>query len=151
MALSKKDRQQLMVIGVGLVLLAIVLPGSFKKKKNPPRPAPAAVAPASAASDPAPAVRVGAGAFAAAQAQRWELPWGRDPFSSQADERTMVSEFKLKGISFRSDKKGYAFINDDIVTDGDKIGGFDVVMVEKDRVLLRRGTQNFYLTFPKEE
>jgi hypothetical protein len=85
------------------------------------------------------------------QKKRAEAPWGRDPFSSGTYKSGQAnSELKLQGISYRKDKVGFAFINNEIVKKGDSIGGYEVGEVLKDRVLLKKGTQSFYLTFPEE-
>ncbi|MDD5654841.1 MAG: hypothetical protein PHR91_04280, partial [Candidatus Omnitrophica bacterium] len=80
-------------------------------------------------------------------------PWGRDPFlrvkTVEAGSRT--SSLELKGISIGSDKKGFALINQEIVRVGDKIEGCEVLNIEKNRVLLQKGGQSFYLKLPEEE
>jgi hypothetical protein len=85
------------------------------------------------------------------QKKRAEAPWGRDPFSSDTYKSGQASsELKLQGISTRKDNVGFAFINNEIVKIGDSIGGYEVAEISKDRVLLKKGTQSFYLTFPEE-
>jgi hypothetical protein len=85
------------------------------------------------------------------QKKRAEAPWGRDPFSSDTYKSGQASsELKLQGVSYRKDNIGFAFINNEIVKKGDTIGGYEVEEVLKDRVLLRKGSQSFYLTFPEE-
>ena len=80
-------------------------------------------------------------------------PWGRDPFvrlkTLEAGSRT--SSLELKGISIGMDKKGFALINQEIVRVGDKIEGCDVLSVEKNRVLLQKNGQKFYLKLPEEQ
>lgn len=86
-----------------------------------------------------------------AQKKRAESPWGRDPFSSDIYKSGQYSsELKLNGISYRKDNVGFAAINDEIVKKGDTINGYEVGEVLKDRVLLKKGSQSFYLTFPEE-
>jgi hypothetical protein len=85
------------------------------------------------------------------QKKRAEAPWGRDPFSSDIYKSGQASsELKLQGVSYRKDNVGFAFINNEIVKVGDTIGGYEVEEVLKDRVLLKKGAQSFYLTFPEE-
>jgi len=85
------------------------------------------------------------------QKKRAEIPWGRDPFLSDIYKSGQnSSELKLKGISYRKDNVGFASINDEIVKKGDTINGYEVSEVLKDRVLLKKGNQSFYLTFPEE-
>ncbi|MFA6384546.1 MAG: hypothetical protein WCY10_04155, partial [Candidatus Omnitrophota bacterium] len=112
----------------------------------------APVAEAPDAADPAAPVNVRAhGKATAAQLKRWEAAWGRDPFWSVSDSTGKLNEFELKGISFAKDKKGYAFINDQIVSVGDALGGYEVSLIEKDRVMLTRGVQTFFLTFSEDK
>ena len=88
------------------------------------------------------------------QRQRAEtLTWVRDPFQyleTEIDKSYHTDALMLKGISIGRDKPGFAFINSDIVRVGDRIGGYEVIQIQKDKVLLKRGTQIFYLTLPEE-
>jgi hypothetical protein len=85
------------------------------------------------------------------QKKRAENTWGRDPFSSDIYKSGQLnSELKLKGISFRQDKIGFAFINNEIVKQGEMINGYKVEQILKDKVLLKKENQSFYLTFPEE-
>jgi len=68
-----------------------------------------------------------------------------------SDSRGTLNELVLKGISFSHNKKGYAFINDQIVSVGDALGGYDISRIEKDRVMLTRGAQTFFLTFSEDK
>ncbi|MCM8800674.1 MAG: hypothetical protein NC912_01455 [Candidatus Omnitrophica bacterium] len=85
------------------------------------------------------------------QKERLNLSWGRDPFSLEKGSEFVQSELHLKGISFGADKRGYAFINNEIVKAGDRVGDYEVVSVEKDKVTLQhRDGQIFYLGLPKD-
>jgi hypothetical protein len=149
-----KDQKQIALILAMLPILAIALLSGMKRKK--------VNVPVAASQDPLTlvdaGVKVSAPIPAAAdrntletQKKRAEAPWGRDPFSSDTYKSGQAnSELKLKGISCRKDKIGFAFINDEIVKKGDIIGGYEVGEVLKDKVLLKKGTQSFYLTFPEE-
>ncbi|MFA5100699.1 MAG: hypothetical protein WC547_07450 [Candidatus Omnitrophota bacterium] len=148
----KKEHMQLTVIGVGLPVLAFFLVTNLKPvMKRPAVSGVPAVVSADAGMAALPVnVRV-SGKVAALQAKRWEAEWGRDPFLPVSDRTGTLSELKLKGISFSPDKKGYAFINDQIVSAGDTLGGYEVSRIEKDRVMLMRGTQTFFLTFYEDK
>lgn len=81
------------------------------------------------------------------------LAWGRDPFQYievDRDKSYRTDALVLGGISLGRDKPGFAFINNEIVKTGDTIGGYEVVRIQKDKVLLKRGSQVFYLTMPEE-
>ena len=78
------------------------------------------------------------------------MAWGRDPFSpSKAGLEYQRSDLELKGISVGKDKAGFAFINNEIVKTGDKIGGYEVGEVEKNRVLLKKAGRAFTWPCPK--
>lgn len=82
--------------------------------------------------------------------KQMSLEWGRDPFFLPQKVSYKKSVFSLRGISIGRDK-AFAFINDQIVTTGDTIEGWKVVEIKKERVLLIRGKEKFYLTLPEEE
>ncbi len=147
----KKEYIQIGIIGVGLAALPFLIMSNMKKPAGRPRP-PAETA----AAVPDPVVGIAAPSkvdneIAGKQTKRWELPWGRDPFLTVSDSVGKMNEFQLKGISFAKDRKGFAFINDQIVSSGDVIAGYEVDSIEKDRVMLKRGSQTFFLTFPEKE
>lgn len=148
-----KDQKQIVIIILMLVVLAVVVMGNMKRKK----------AKSPAAQPDAASVVIDSGVKVTAklpvldsnvlenQKKRSEAPWGRDPFSSDTYKAGQVSaELKLQGISYRKDNVGFAFINNEIVKQGDAISGYEVEEVLKDRVLLKKGSQSFYLTFPAE-
>ena len=87
------------------------------------------------------------------EARAQSIEWGRDPFKYTAIEggRGYHAEaLLLKGVSLGEDKTAFAFINDEIVKVGDIVGGHEVVNIQEDKVLLKRGSQIFYLTLPEE-
>lgn len=85
------------------------------------------------------------------QKEREKLNWGRDPFAAaKISKEFRAANLQLKGISFGKDKKGLAFINNEIVKKGDIMGDYEVLEVEKHKVLLRKAEQTFYLTLPQE-
>ncbi len=147
-----KQQKQLIIIGVLVVVLALALVSNLKKKpkkKAAPLPKPDAASLAKSAPVVSAAPAADAGVLGE-QIERTKLTWGRDPFSVNTDKTFQLSELKLQGISFGTDKKGFAFINGEIVQKGDKIGDYEVIDIEKERVLLKRGSQDFYLVFPGE-
>ncbi len=148
--MNKQQKQLAMTAGLVVVLIMAVA-GNFKPKKKPPaaNTPPAQAAPeVKAAGQPNPPAADDN--LTNQQAERVKLPWGRDPFSASLNKDYRINELKLQGISFGKDKTGFAFINDEIVKKGDRIGDYEVVDVEKEKVLLRKGNQSFYLAFPGE-
>jgi type II secretory pathway component PulC len=147
----KKEQIQIAVICIGLLMLAFFALSNFKKAAKRPAPPPPAAAPATEAVMGAPVDGRSRDSISALQAKRWESGWGRDPFWVLSDSTGTLSELELKGISFSGSKKGFAFINDQIVSIGDMIGGYEISRIEKDRVMLTRGTQTFFLTFSEKK
>jgi len=87
----------------------------------------------------------------ALQTQRAQLPWGRDPFFFTKIKKVYKSNtLVLKGISLGADGRGYAFINDKIVTVGEVINGYKVIEISKNKILLNKGGNNFYLGMAEE-
>jgi hypothetical protein len=80
------------------------------------------------------------------QRKRANLDWGKDPFSiDKTKDIYTKGKLQLKGISVGKDKRGFAFINEEIVKVGDFIEGYKVLSIEKDRVLLEKDKIRFYL------
>ena len=68
------------------------------------------------------------------------VQWGRDPFAlpGRRAEGTVISdgEFHLSAIIYRAGR-GLAIINNQILRKGDTIDGYRVLVIKKDRVVLR--------------
>ena len=85
------------------------------------------------------------------QKKRANLEWGLDPFyHAVKTEIYQSSSFVLKGVSMGGAKSGYVFVNDQILTVGDMIVGYKVIEVHKNKVLLKKGNEKFYLVLPEE-
>lgn len=63
-----------------------------------------------------------------------------DPFTSGVStaEDLVVEDLQLTGIVYRSEAESYALISGYLVRPGDRIAGYRVDNIEKDRVKLRR-------------
>lgn len=147
-----KEKLQI-VITVSLIpVLALIVVSNLKgRKPMKPGPAPSEIeVAAEVINQPETRFAPADNKSLVAQKKRAELPWGRDPFVSEIDKGEQISELKLQGLSFRQDNVGFAFINNEIVKKGDKLGEYEIMEVFKDRVLLKKGSQSFYLTFPEE-
>ena len=70
--------------------------------------------------------------------------WGRNPFAKLQTETSGVSELKLGAIMW-DDKKFSAFINKKTVSMGDKIGNKTIKQIERDRVILTDGINDYVL------
>lgn len=153
-----KEKIQLVVIAAGILILLSIIAGNLKKK--PAKRQPSDNKPVYEAV-PKAGITAGAKATPATQAvndeelslqkERAKLNWGRDPFAAaKISKEFSGASLQLKGISFGKDKKGLAFINNEIVKKGDIMGAYEVIEVEKHKVLLRKAEQTFYLTLPQE-
>jgi hypothetical protein len=149
-----KDQRNIAIIVALLPILAFSVLSNLGRKKNKgagqktePLAPIVAIDQGIKASNPQPAD----GGALESQKKHSENPWGRDPFSSDIYKSGQANpELKLQGISYRKDNVGFAFINNEIVKKGDSINGYEVQEVLKDKVLLKRGSQSFYLTFLEE-
>ncbi len=157
--MEKKEKIEVGVTIIGVVALIAILAGSFGKKpeKNAVSISSSEALTAGPKKSSASALQQAAAAITAdsstisLQKERENVPWGRDPFSaSKISREYQRADLELKGISFGADKSGFAFINNEIVKSGDKVGDYEVVAIEKDKILLKRGAQSFYLALPKE-
>ena len=74
------------------------------------------------------------------------VDWGRDPFAKPQKEEKVgsISNLTLDAIMW-ADKKPSAFINNSIVSVGDKITDKTVKQIEQDRVILTDGTNDYVL------
>ena len=145
-----KQIKQLIITGVLVMVLIFAALGNLKKK---PAKKLVPVSPEASAARAAKSPVAVSASFTPAderrlkmQKERVNLPWGKSPFKSSTDKDYQKSNLELKGISLGKDKKNFAFINNEIVKVGDKIEDYEVVEIEKNRVLLKKGDQGFYLT-----
>lgn len=98
---------------------------------------------------------------------KWEDSWEKDPFfyvsadllEGGKEERLInrvfgpsdaerASEFRLTGISWVGNS-GFALINENVVKEGDTIGGFRVEHVAFTHVILRQGSETIRLTISR--
>ena len=164
--MEKKEKIQLGVTAVGAIALIAILAGNLTKKPDnrnasygePGRTTSPGASSAPSPKNPSPSALQQAVAAITAdsgtivlQKERESIPWGRDPFNAlRIGREYQRADLELKGISFGVNKSGFAFINNEIVHSGDKVGDYEVVRIEKDKVLLKRGDLSFYLALPKE-
>ena len=67
------------------------------------------------------------------------------------DSDVQISDLTLAGVISGKDGENLAIINNTIVRTNDKIGPFVVDRIERDKVLLINGQQNFMLKIKKED
>lgn len=163
--MDKKTIYQLIATGVGVISLFIIMANNLKSAKKQATVSKAAVVKEESLGIVAslPAVSPIGGQVAEPtvvanpedieeQKKRAMLDWGTDPFYhiAKPDEYRGI-RLIIKGISIGKDGKGYAFINNEIVSVGDVISGYTVKKVQKKQVLLQREEEIFYLALPEEE
>jgi hypothetical protein len=151
-----KEQKQLIIIGFLLIIFLAVLINAIASanKKKLPAPAPAPAVEVPSAEEPALGSAKGQaiqaeGVSSAAKKASADETWGRDPFGDTTKHEIAVFEFKLQGITY-ANGTGFAFINNDIVKKGDRLGDYTVAEIYKDKVLLKKGEQEQYLRFPEE-
>ena len=149
-----KEQQQLAMVGVLVVVLVFVLLNATKPKKKKgalPPAAPVAEVKQPVASAGKSAKSADEKTLSGQKERSDTLGWGRDPFITFEEKVVEGTGFILKGVSIGKGKKGYAFINDEIVRKGDTFMGYEIAEIEKDKVLLTKEGQSFYVVFPTEE
>ena len=150
-----KEQKQLIIIGFLLIIFLAVLISAIASaaKKKPAAAVPAPAAQAVPAEEPAGAQKGKAipaeGVSGDAKKASADEKWGRDPFGETTKHEAAVLDFKLQGITYAKGV-GYAFINNEIVKKGDRMGDYAVTEIYKDKVLLKKGEQELYLHFPEE-
>ena len=150
--MDKKKTIEYIVIGACVVGLIAILPkyiGRGKKKTKPKKPAAVSVdkilAPETAKPTEADEDII------AKQEEFASRPWGRDPFFFAKTKKLYKGEsFALKGISLGPKRKGFAFINDEVLSVGEEIEGYTILEIQRTRVLLKKGGDSFYLSMPEE-
>lgn len=155
-----KEKIQLAVIAVGIVIFIALSAGSLKKKpakgqaqESAPAAQSLAASPGKTDSRSAPFLPASSAdeSDLSLQKERMKLDWGRDPFGSLRSAKDYQrASLELKGISLGKNKNGFAFINSEIVKIGDTIGEYEVTEIQRNRVMLRKGQQSFYLLLPRE-
>lgn len=158
-----KQQNQIIITGILIAVFVFLLLGNLKgaKKKVSPPPAPAQKETPQGIAQPSRTSLtqsaqvitedISGKKLLELQKERAKLAWGRNPFSTpKASKEFQKTSLVLKGISLGKDKQAFAFINEDIVKKGDKVGNYEVVEIEKNKVLLQKDGQAFYITLPEE-
>jgi len=145
-----KKKIEIIITGLLVVVLGVLVIVNTKKrgspKKRPVQGEPAILATSTGIKS----VKADKDTIAL-QRERTKLAWGRDPFFFTRPKKIYKgTTLLLKGISLGKDKTVFALINDQIVTTGDAVEGYKVLEIQKDKVLLRKGSDSFYLAMPKE-
>ncbi len=152
-----RQKVELIVTAIGVIIFIAVVAGNFKKKPDKAQPQGSALSqktpvPSGEAISPAaPMSEIAREQELTLQKEREKLDWGRDPFSaSKSAKEYQRANLQIKGISLGKNKTALAFINNEIVKKGDTIGEYEITEIQKDKVMLRKGEQSFYLVLPQE-
>lgn len=152
-----KEKKQLIVIAVGLLVLLIVVMINLKPKKKALSKVKAttggsATTVADSPFGPGGLPMIGGfpppdQSVIKAQLQRMgtEQPW-KDPFYPLVDKvSSKRGSLVLKGISWKQKGSSFAVINQEIVKVGDGIGSSKVVAIDKKSVTLEKDGQEYIL------
>lgn len=139
----KKKKMELVIASAAGLVFVILLLNNLPKmiKKSPPKPTPVAFAPVAETAAPADKTDT---------TEKKDLTWGRDPFGlpkpqkTGEEQKTPSAALHLGGIIW-DEKKPCAIINDEILARGDTIGGFKVVEISRNKVVLDNGTEKLTL------
>ena len=135
----------LIVLGAAAVLsliYGIVTPSKFRQDFSPP-PSPNLP---KASEPPVKNVSLSERPFP----QSRFAAWGRNPFQLGSTGDSASSKLSLIGIAW-DEKSPKAVINDQIVGEGDEIGGARVLKIETNRIILSRGTEEIELKLSQDE
>lgn len=147
------DRKKLQItITAALALVFVfVLTNSLKRReKKAPSPGPQVPAGAQAAQRSAFIFDAKKETETKENADAKLKPWGRDPFvlqevSQQEEGVDDLSNLKLMGITTGKKTKYMAVINEEMVSAGSTVGGFKVLSVSKDSVIVNDGEESYEL------
>ncbi len=131
--MEKKDKIQLGITGVLVIVLLFFLMRAFEKKKRPAPVKAKEVATSQGVKDP--------GLYARLEQEIKKMDFKRDPFSqpSSADQGGPQA-LHLSGILW-DETNPTAIINDEIVAVGGEINGKRVVEIKRDKVILEADGQ----------
>ena len=141
MKITKKERIELIIIGLALVILIVYLANLFIKSKEAKSPGSDLSRIASKGREP-----YSVSKKAAAETKRKDLTWGRDPFmlGDKGEKGERPEQLVLDGIIWDKTNQ-YAIINNEVVKAGDIVNGNTVIEIKKDSVLLDNGTERVTL------
>jgi len=129
MILDNKKKVELLITGIGIVILILLIAGHLSKskaEKNIP-----VAEPSYLSSD--------AGMFMARETGAGNgIKWGRDPFVTSSYNmagQINTEELVLNGVVSDA-QNSYAIINNDVVKIGDKVDGMTVMEINEKSVVL---------------
>jgi len=154
--LDKKAKTEIVVTSVMVLAFVFILVNNLKtiaKKRKSVQPARISTAALQEiarrdASVPAAVGEIELGRKDEIEKLTKDVPWGRDPFSEKEaflGGDIAVSDLKLEGILWHHGSQPNALINGEIVSKGDKIGNVEVLVIEKDTVIVTDGKKNYKL------
>ena len=144
--MNKKDKIQLAITGVLIIILIILLIGSFRGKKHPK------AVPIVKKNEPSQSqtadknIKKSEDMYAKLEEESKRLELKRDPFSRQPK---IASGPYLSGIVWDKEHPT-AIINDTIVGISEEVMGHRVIDIQKDRVILFNGTKSVVLNLEVE-
>jgi len=142
--MRKKEIIELSITGLGIVVLGFIVFHQVKGVKRPqPSVSPKTISLAPTALDQR---KNNKRLFLALQEEAKNIKLNRDPFFRQpiVSSDDSAQGLNLSGIAW-DELKPTAIINDEILAVGDQVAGKRIVEIEKDKVILTDGQQNFEL------
>lgn len=96
-----------------------------------------------------------------AQGFKYDSKGRRDPFASLVNPKDgafmttlvdigKVEEIKLEGIILDAKNGDMAIINDALLKQGERIGGFEILKIEREKVILRRSDKEYVINLIPE-
>ena len=148
--MDQKQRTEVYITLAKIPILILVMVRLFKivesrKKKNTSVTVATQVMPVSQPQAKLVQASAPAAAIQLQKPEEEDAVWGRDPFSGKIYSAASKGvNLELKGILW-DEKSPSALIEGEIVKEGDTIGQYTVIKINKDRVILSDGTKNFEL------
>ncbi len=131
--MEKKDKIQLGITGVLVIVLVFFLIRAFEKRKPPPSVKTKELVTGQSVKQ--------SGLYAQLEQEIKKMDFKRDPFSQQALSDLEESQsLHLSGILW-DEANPTAIINDEIVAVGGEINGKKIVEIKKDKVILEADGQ----------
>jgi len=148
-----KKKVQYIITGIFFIIFVVLLINTFKseKKKSSKKEVSAEPLVQNSINEGIQLEKIKADAtIVELQKELSKKPWSRDPFYLAKTKKVYQGQaFVLKGISIDKEREPFAFINNEIVSTGDEIEGYYVAEIKKSKILLRKGSDSFYLRMPE--
>lgn len=141
----KKEKLELIITAILIILFIILFMSLFFKKKHAPSPV-------AAVKQEVPKTEISIQQPGKQAEENEAQVWGRDPFTLTAEKTIQVKSATLPiltGIIW-DEQHPMAVIGDEVVGIGGKVSDYEVKKIEKERVILQKGEETFTLELYNE-